>query len=265
MVLRLMSNHPPGDSDGVLCFARQTPAGPLVLRVLPEECAKVLAGNYPWRVWAVTKVTGPGEEGLAGPEEEAMLAQDEEELAARLPDEDKAIHCGSLQHQGHYVSLIHSATPDPFANGRTDDQEVFTSVYVWNVYCREDREGEFLQQRFLPTAKERRRIGDQQVLEVLAEAGDRPEEPRPIRFFGLFPSQESAEAATPVIAAEGFTVTGTAEIPSREGPRWSLMFEIGSPADPVSIEKLSSHAQRLCETAGGEYDGWECTPVTAEE
>lgn len=258
-----MSGHKNGGFEDVLLFARQTPQGPLLHTVVTAQCEKVLAGGYPWRLWAVTQIAEPGPDGLPSGEESANLAQDEEELVGRLPGPEQALHCGSLQHRGHYVSLIYSVTPDPFETGSPDDHRVFTSAHVWDVYCREDRKAEFLHRKFIPTPKERRRIGDRQVLEALEEAGDRPEIPRPIRFFALFPTQAQATAAGPAISEAGFAVTDTTEVPSQDGPRWSVMFEKESPAGPGSIEQLSSQAQSLCESTGGEYDGWECAPVSA--
>lgn len=258
-----MNSHFSDGPGGSLFFARQTPDGPLLLRVFTDKCERVLAGGYPWRFWAVTRINDPDEEGLPSDDEAAMLAQEEEELLTRLPGDRKAVYCGNLQHRGEFVTLIHSSSPDVFSPGETGDRQLFTSVYVWNIYCREDRAGDFLANKFMPTPKERRRIGDLQVLEALATAGDQAAKPRPIRFFGLFVHREGAAQAASLLAGGGFTVSDTTEIPSRSGPRWSVMFEVESPADPASIEQLSSHAQRLCESAGGEYDGWECAPVEA--
>lgn len=234
--------------------------GVQLLRVdttLAEQLAK--SGGYPVCIWAVTSFLTPGGDGLPLEAEVRLISQEEQELIGRVINGGQAVYIGSIQHAGQHVSVFHARQggvlgPEPACRYQAPR-------YLWDVYYNNDPAFEFLTVKMLPTAKEQRRIKDAEILQLMCDAGDNPDVPRPITFYGLFPDPTSASECSTELSRGGFRPTNPSELPGRSGYGWSMMFTRTAQTDPEDIERFSSMAQEICLRYGGMYDGWECAPI----
>lgn len=236
-------------------FARQLPEGPAMAHVNLNAWGAVQREQFPWRVWAVTALKAPGDDGLPSAEEHRELIDAERELLSRIPDGDEAIFLGHFHHQFHHVTVLHCRAADILA--APPAARIRGRRYLWHVYTESDPSYNFLRTKFLPTDTEFRRHRNSEILRLLKEAGDNPAAPRVINFFGMFLRLPDAEMAAGQLTKRGFRPTAPSEMPKQAYP-WSLMFQRVSPTDPDSVEKMTAACESICTACNGYYDGWEC-------
>jgi hypothetical protein len=243
---------------GTSLFPRQTDSGAMMVRVNFPGWEVLQRESYPWRIWAVTTLKAPDENGIAGDEEAQGLLDAERELILRVPDDDHTVYLGSVQHQFQHVAVLYTRIPDVLGNPPAC--RIKGRRYTWHVYTENDPDYNFLRINFLPDATEIRRVRDDEVLQALAGAHDNPNAPRLITFYGMFPHLRDAEMAAADLTKKGFRPTAPSEMPGKGYYQWSLMFQRVSTTDATSIERVSALCQDVCTACNGYFDGWECEP-----
>ncbi|MCC6546494.1 DUF695 domain-containing protein [Candidatus Sumerlaeota bacterium] len=211
--------------------------------------------RFPWRVWAVTALKAPGNDGLPSEEEHRELIDAERELLLRIPDDDNAIFLGHLHHQFHHVTVLHCRAADVLA--KPPAASIRGRRYTWSIYTESDPSYNFVRAKFLPSNAEFRRHRNAEILALLRKEGDNPAAPRVINFYGMFLRLHDAELAASQLTKKGFRPTAPSEMPKQAYP-WSMMFQRVSPTDTDSIEKVTETCESVCNECNGYYDGWEC-------
>jgi len=96
---------------------------------------------------------------------------------------------------------------------------------------------------------------DLAVLENLEEHGADLSEPRDVRVFLYFPSEEAAEAAGGELADAGYDIV--AFEPDGEEEPWAIRASMDLRVDRDNVAGFRSRFEDLAERHGGEFDGWE--------
>jgi hypothetical protein len=99
---------------------------------------------------------------------------------------------------------------------------------------------------------------DQAVLEELARAGSRLDQPHPIDHFLYFPSEERAARAAEMLRRDGFTTR--VDAPLGGTTSWKLTATRAYVPTAGAITSTRRRMNALAASLGGEFDGWE-SPV----
>lgn len=246
------------ENDHYLHFSRFARQGLMEIRVNMTNCEKVLGGDFPLRIWAVTDVDAPDENGLPMDEEYQLLVDSEAELLGRINDNGATLYLGHILHQGQLVTVLHSQVQASATEGA---RRLGGSSRQWIVYTAPDAEYRFMERKLMPQREELRRMSDHEVLSALQAANDNPIVPRLLTFYGLFAQQDLAEQAAAVLNQNEFTASPPSQMPGSGEYSWSLMFSCMATTEPDVIEQISSLADQICAHYQGKYDGWSADPV----
>lgn len=230
------------------------------IRVNMTNCERVLAGGFPLRIWAVTDVEAPDQNGLPMDEEYQVLVDGEAELLGRIQDNGATLYLGHILHQGKLVTVLHSQVKAGMSEGA---RSLAGGRRHWHVYTSQDEECRFILGKLMPQQEEVRRMRDQEVLAALMDANDNPIVPRLLTFYSLFSQEDLAQQAASVLDQNEFAVSPPSRMPGSGEYAWSLMFSCMATTEPDVIEQISSLADDICSQYHGKYDGWSADPVTA--
>jgi hypothetical protein len=249
-------------NDQYAHFSRYVPTGLMEIRVNISNCERVLAGDYPCRILAVTTIQAPDEHGLPINAEYDLLVESERSFLARLESRgSELLYIGHILHQGSHVVVLHGA--DATA---VDDQDAIVirdGRRQWDVYTSADPMGRFITLKMMPLREELRRVRDGEVLAALAAANDIPTVPRLLTFYALFRTEAEADGAAALLDQNQFTASPVSQMPGSGDYKWSLMFSCVAPTEPEVIEQISALADSICAQFGGQYDGWSADPMSA--
>ncbi|MCC5878022.1 MAG: DUF695 domain-containing protein [Candidatus Sumerlaeia bacterium] len=249
------------ENDQYLHFSRYARQGLMEIRVNMTNCEKVLAGDFPLRIWAVTDIEAPDADGLPMDEEYQTLVDSEAELLGRINDNGATLYLGHILHQSQLVTVLHSRVQGSSISEGA--RRLGGSKRQWTVYTASDAEYRFVERKLMPQRAELRRMSDLEVLNALQAANDNPVVPRLLTFYGLFPQQGLAEQAAAVLNENDFTASPPSQIPGTGEYSWSLMFSCMATTEPDVIEQISNLADDICAHYQGKYDGWSADPVTS--
>lgn len=237
---------------------RPLEAGWVQIHPRMAACEEILAGGYPVLVVAIARFQTPDAHGFPMEAENGLMVQAEAEFMSRAVT-GEALQAGTLRHDGQNVCVAYAREeglwgPSPACRFRG-------SRYTWDVYTSADPQAQFLRDKVLPTPAELRHLKNQAILDALASRRDMGHVPRPITFYGLFPTPETANFAANELSSRGFKTTPASELPGSGQYRWSLMFQRMCQTEPSAIEEVTATCDEICLALGGMFDGWECDPV----
>ena len=96
---------------------------------------------------------------------------------------------------------------------------------------------------------------DRLILQQLRGKGAKLALPRHVLHFLELSDEASARAAADAVEAIGFDAT--VEPPREERPMWTVRAEAIRAIDETTVDTHRKQFERIAETHGGEYDGWE--------
>ncbi len=198
--------------------------------------------------------------GFPSAPEQAVLDQLEERLMSVVADNLGGVYVGRLTYQGIRQFFAYAATGDTFHDLATLVMEPF-SDYKWKAEAEQDADWQLYREQLLPTKYDEQSIKNQQVVMALVEAGDRIEQPRDVRHWAYFPTDEARQQYIERVTAGGMTLVdqnNEGNAPNTFGVCTSMNHAVGG----MFIDDLTGGLLDIAEEAGGEYDGWESPVVT---
>ena len=96
---------------------------------------------------------------------------------------------------------------------------------------------------------------DRLILQQLRGKGARLALPRHVLHFLDYPDEASARSAAEDVEGIGFDATVVA--PTGEAEQWTVRGEAMRVVDETTVDTHRKQFERIAETHGGEYDGWE--------
>jgi len=113
-----------------------------------------------------------------------------------------------------------------------------------------------------PDPVQLQRLASHKGMQALQEQGDVVNIPRPVLHAAAFLSQEASEEFGAFVEELGFEVTHSEEIEDESAIRPFVLRFLGNhPVDVVGIERCVMPCFQKARELGGEYGGWQCSPI----
>jgi hypothetical protein len=201
----------------------------------------------------------PRPDGLSSAEEFETLVAVEKALTAEIERAGNTLYVGRVTHAGVRDFHYYTAAPEVAEAALRRAMAAFPA-YEFELGAEPDPDWEVYRNYLLPSARDRQRMANRQVLAALKDNGDQLSAPREIDHWAYFASAEARDAFLKRTALLGYTARealSPADIPGNEkfGAR---IFRIDAPDD--DFDEVTLELFELAAELGGEYDGWE-SPV----
>ncbi|MDX2175670.1 MAG: DUF695 domain-containing protein [Candidatus Sumerlaeia bacterium] len=241
--------------DELVRFTRPMDEGRLVyVTTNPRVLSLVQRGGYATRVFAIVSYEIEDSDGLPSEDQALALNTAEEEfLSLGAGQTMSLLQVGRLTYHGNRVLVFHSSMQQPLGQGPSFS--VFIHGVKWDIYYEQDQELIFLRTVMEPTAEERRASYNQTQIARLEDFGDPLAKPRPLRFFGTFPSLPDMAGAIAMLNDKQFRCEDQV---MREDRSWTMVAAYDCAPDPTSVERLTGFVQYICHLCNGHYEGWDC-------
>lgn len=248
-----------GNWDSYFCEVDGKPA---VIMLDLALAPRTPVAEYPQCAYLRIILQSPDQNGFALSNETRHIEYVEDTLAAALRKDGIGLYAGRCAVNGHvdlYCWLksgtlwektaehIMAACPDcEWEGGSQDDPD-------WNVY-----------RGFLfPGSYDLLQIHNRRSLEQLKEAGDDSERTRFIEHWAGFADPAAAAGFAAAAADMGYTASDPEEDPEGEGPAWHI--RLSRSDAPAEVEEQTFILHDLALAHQGEYQGWSCPAVHADE
>lgn len=224
-------------------------------------------GPYPLCLRVSVGVLTPGEQGQCEPEEFAVITRLEDVLVPRVSRGARACLVGSLMHAGRRTWFFRAPgsrdSTGPAVEAAVREVKERFPDYEFMFELNDDPDWDSFRENLVPSEAEFRASLDLGVISALADAGDPLEPPRKIEHCAFFPDEKSRKGFCAWAADNGFTVD---EAPPRDPETgYAVEFSHVGPALPDEVTEMTLRATEGAQAFGGEYDGWQCELVRAEE
>ncbi|MCW3846776.1 DUF695 domain-containing protein [Sphingomonas sp. LB-2] len=199
----------------------------------------------------------PRPDGLSSSQEFETLSAIDDALVANVTSTCGGHYAGRTTSDGARTYYFYPAKIPMFEGSVVQAMRAY-SGYEFEVGHRDDPEWLVYRDFLYPSAADRQRMLNRDVLEALRDHGDRSDLPREIDHWIFMPDRGRAMRFAQWAEAQGFVVS---ECEPHEDQYKVRLIRIDAPTD---IDEVTLPLHERAVELGGNYDGWEC-PVEAPE
>lgn len=218
-----------------------------------KEIAPVEAANR--LVEFAVKFRNSSENGLPDQEEEQTLWDIQKAIEDRIRILN-AIYAGCIRWNGALTFFMYTDYAGDF---KEDLQEVLEEKYPdysFEMGVDRDKKWETYAKLLYPDPYEKQHINNEKLCSKLAEEGDSLATARPVYHRAYFSSEEGLKDFVDSVLADGFSEAERDVDKDGELPYYVEITKIHSLGN---IDEITWTLMDKAESAGGRYDGWECT------
>jgi len=226
-----------------------------------EEHAPIAGQDHLVELRLVMKA--PRDDGLSSAEEFDALVAIEKRLMAEIASAGSTTYVGRVTHAGvrdlfWYVHTI-AAAEDALRRGMAA-----FSNYEFDLGSEPDAAWNTYRDYLLPSPRDRQRMSNRAVYEVLQKDGDPLTQPREVDHWAYF-ANAGARDEFVRRTSNGYALRDTTDpndIPgnTRYGAQ---IYRVNVPGD--ELDQASVELFEIADELSGEYDGWECPVLKASE
>jgi uncharacterized protein (TIGR01619 family) len=221
---------------------------------------EVPIASKPWLLWTWVYFQSPRADGLSDGREAPTLYKIEDALNASLYHACGAIPCGRITTQGRREFYFYGPTADGLRQAVNAGLKGFDG-YRFDVGSQKDLEWEQYLNVLYPSAEDRQRIANMDLLDVLRDKGDVLTAAREVQHWMYFPSESSRLLFRDASAAVGYRFVS--ESSSKRVLPFGIVVGRIQSIEQASIDRTVIELLHLSQRFDGEYDGWE-TPVVRQ-
>ncbi len=203
----------------------------------------------------------PDANGFPSEAEQTLLDQLEARIMEIVSANLNGVYVGRMTFNGMRTFCSYASTDENYEALTTHVMESF-SDYAWGVDTADDPAWSMYREQLLPTKYDKQSMKNAQVVNALFEAGDQIDQPRDVRHWAYFPTDEARQAYIQRVTDGGMTVESQSEHDDKALP-FGVATAMNHAVAGMYIDDLTCGLLDIAEDLGGEYDGWESPVVKA--
>ena len=216
--------------------------------------------DRPWLLWVWVYLKSPRPDGLSDTSEFPTICQIEDELTRQIGDLCSGIYAGRITTQGRRELYFYGASRDKFKKAVKSAMSGFPA-YKYDFNSQHEPDWNQYLNVLWPSEESLQRMGNMDVLGVLAQHGDNPALPRDVTHWIYFATPADRDRFTSIARDLGYAIR---EYEREHGDRpHALAITRNQSIRPAEIDAAVLELFRLAKQHNAEYDGWEAQPTSA--
>jgi uncharacterized protein (TIGR01619 family) len=216
--------------------------------------------SRPWLLWVWVYFKKPRPDGLSSSEEFKVLISLEDQLVASMEQTCNAILSGRITTDGRREFYFYGPESKDLEKSIRAALSSFHE-YKFDFNKQQDPAWKQYLNVLYPSEEQFQLIGNRELMDSLKRQGDKLEKARNLCHWSYFNDQTGREVFRKKVLALGYRIVSENENPESDR-HFGICIERMQDMAPEKVDSAVMELFRACQSAHGEYDGWECEVIT---